>query len=165
MSARRLILAGAALAALFACSDPVHDAEVAALGPEDPATPPGPLHRPDQPCLVCHGDLGPARTRFAVGGTIHQSDLTTPASGATVTLNDAAQNQVQATTNDAGNFYVLYTDWQPVFPITPITVVGNDPNNPATMVTHIGRDGSCGSCHFGSQSSASSPGPIYETSP
>ncbi|HSQ63920.1 MAG TPA: hypothetical protein VLM85_11930 [Polyangiaceae bacterium] len=165
MSARRMLLAGAALAAVFACSDPVHDAEVAALGPEDPGTPTGPTHRPGQPCLTCHGDLGPAHTRFAAGGTIYQGDLVTPASGATVTINDAAGNQVQATTNDAGNFYVPYSDFQPVFPLTPITVVGSDPNNPATMITHIGRDASCASCHFGSESSASSPGPIYLLTP
>jgi len=154
-----------ALLALIACADPVHDAEVTALGPEDPGTPVGESHRPGQPCLVCHGDLGPAHTRFAVGGTVYQSDKTTPASGVLVTLNDAAQNQLQATTNDAGNFFILYSQWHPVFPITPITL-GSDPQNPlGNMVTHIGRDGSCASCHFGSESSTSSPGPIFVTSP
>ncbi len=148
--------------ALSSCSDPVHDAEVAALGPEDPSTPPSELHRPGQPCLVCHGDLGPAHTQFAVGGTVYHEDLTTPAQGQTITLTDAAQNQVQATTNAAGNFFISAQDWQPVFPITPITI-GTDPNNMAQMITHIGRDGSCGACHFGSAPATNSPGPIYVT--
>jgi hypothetical protein len=171
MSAGRMRI-GIAMAlglALSTCNDPVHDAQVAALGPEDPGTPVGENHRPGQPCLVCHGDLGPAR-RFAVGGTVYledpnTGDKTTPVSGATVTLTDAAQTQVQATTNDAGNFYIRFEDWEPVFPITPITVVGSDPNNPAEMITHIGRDGSCGSCHYGQTPTAASPGPIYLTTP
>jgi hypothetical protein len=153
--------------AIAACADPVHDAEVAALGPEDPSVPKGPLHRPGQPCLLCHSD-------FSVAGTVFNDDLVTPFDGAVITLTDADENQTTATTNAAGNFYVLESDWKPVFPIGSFTddagnavvgvsIVGSDPSNPAQMMTHIGRDGSCASCHFGSGPTSSTPGPVYVT--
>lgn len=66
--------AGAAVvAAIAGCStDPVHDAEVAALGPEVPGMPKSlyEYHRAGQPCLVCHGGEGPAHTQFSFGGTV-----------------------------------------------------------------------------------------------
>ncbi len=67
-----LLVAVAVLATLAvggACGgDPVHDEEVAALGPEPGGGAPGPEHRPGQPCLVCHGGSGPASEgeQFAV---------------------------------------------------------------------------------------------------
>ena len=153
--------------ALIACADPVNDAIVASLGPEDPSVPKGELHRPGQPCLACHGN-------FSIGGTIYNEDRVTPFSGATVTLIDAVGSQTVATTNSAGNFYVRKSEWTPTFPIGAymasdgtnvigVTVTGTDPNNVAQMVTHIGRDGSCASCHFGAAASTTSPGPIYIT--
>jgi hypothetical protein len=155
------------LLALVACDDPIHDAEVTALGPEDPSVPQGPLHRPGQPCLLCHSN-------FSIAGTVYNEDLVTPFSSATVTLVDASGSTTQATTNAAGNFFILASDWTPVYPIGSyavdgggavfgVTVVGNDPNSPSEMLTHIGRDGSCASCHFGAGPSASSPGPVYAT--
>jgi hypothetical protein len=155
------------LLAFAACADPVHDAEVAALGPENPSVPEGPLHRPGQPCLLCHSD-------FSVAGTVYNDDLVTPLSGATVTLVDSTGSTTQATTNSAGNFFILASDWTPVFPIGSyeddagmpvfgVTVVGTDPNSPSQMLTHIGRDGSCASCHFGAGPSTTTPGPVYVT--
>lgn len=153
--------------ALAACVDPVRSAEQSALGPEDPNVPRGEMHRPGQPCLVCHDD-------FAIAGTIYNEDLTTPFDGAVVTLTDATGSQAQATTNAAGNFIIKKSDWTPVFPIGSyvgsdgtsvlgVTVVGDDPNNPAQMVTAVGRNGSCAGCHFGSGHSSDSPGPVYVT--
>jgi hypothetical protein len=162
---RRILLVG--LLAL-ACSDPTRDAEIAALGPEDPNVQQGPEHRPGQPCLLCHDN-------FSMAGTVYYEDLTTPFPGATVALIDAVGSQFQATTNGAGNFIIRKSDWMPVFPIGTYTDdAGNavfgvtiiDPNNSsnnAQMVTQIGRDGSCGSCHVGTSKSASSPGHIYLT--
>ena len=161
---RRLLLV-AALA--VACNDPVHDAEVAALGPEDPNVPPGPNHRPGQPCLTCHDN-------FSIGGTVYEEDLMTPYDGATVQLVDATGSQYQTTTNMVGNFYVLKTDWMPVFPIGTYTddagtvygvqVIGTmNPQSPAQMLTHIGRDGSCADCHYGTTPDSSTPGRIYLT--
>jgi len=164
---KKSLLLFAIAVVLTACDDPVHDAEVAALGPEDPSVPPGPDHRPGQPCLVCHSE-------FSVAGTVYEDDLQTPFNGATVNLTDAVGNQTSATTNEVGNFWVLEKDWKPVFPIGTytddagntiygVTVVGNDANNTAQMQTHIGRDGSCATCHFGSGPAADTPGPVYVT--
>ena len=52
----------AAASALAACVDESHELQVQALGAEVPGVPMGPLHRPGQPCLVCHGDQGRRRT-------------------------------------------------------------------------------------------------------
>ena len=154
------------LLALLACADPVKSAEQQALGPEDPSVPRGENHRPGQPCLVCHDD-------FAFAGTIYYEDLTTPFSGATVTILDAAGNTFTGQSNSAGNFIIRKSgNPTPVFPVGAytddagnavigVTVVGSDPNNPAQMITHIGRDGSCASCHQSSGPSASTPGPVY----
>ncbi len=153
------------LLAIVSCADPVRSAEQQALGPEDPNVPHGPLHRPGQPCLVCHDN-------FALAGTIYYEDLTTPFNGATISFVDSQGNQFQATTNEAGNFIVRKSEWTPVFPIGAytdssgnavigVTVIGTDPNNVAQMVTHIGRDGACASCHSSAGPSASSPGPVY----
>jgi hypothetical protein len=128
--------------------DPVHDNGVTALGPEDPAVPAGPTHRPGQPCLVCHGGSGPASTQFSVGGTVYNDPGKVPASGATVTLIDATPDagSVSATTNSAGNFWVPQSQWAPTFPVHVLGVgYGSDTY---TMTTHIGRDGSCARCHY-----------------
>jgi hypothetical protein len=151
-----------------ACADPVQSAEQTALGPEDPSVPRGELHRPGQPCLVCHSD-------FAFAGTVYEEDFVTAFQGATVTLTDTAGDQLPATTNAAGNFIIRKSDLPATFSypvgtytddagnaVFGITVVGSDPNNPAQMVTQIGRDGSCNACHTPT-ASASSPGPIYVT--
>ncbi len=158
-----------AFVALVACADPVHDAQVAALGAEDPSVPVGELHRPGQPCVLCHDN-------FAVGGTVYNDDLVTPFAGATVAITDAVGTSppTTPTTNSAGNFFVRKSDWTPVFPIGSYTndagvgvfgivITGASSSNQAQMLTHIGRDGSCASCHFGSAKSASSPGPVYIT--
>ncbi len=153
-------------AMMVACADPVKSAEQTALGPEDPSVPKGELHRPGQPCLVCHDD-------FAAAGTVYQDDLVTPFEGATVTLTDAVGSQASATTNAAGNFVIRKSEWKPTFPIGTFTdgngntvfgvsVVGSDPNNAAQMITQAGRDLGCNSCHQPDRT-ASSPGPIYIT--
>src|SRR3984957_22477 len=103
---------GAALALvsgllLAACVDETHDLQVQALGPEAPGVPRGPLHRPGQPCLVCHGGSGPASHQFSVAGTAFAVEsLTTPLPTAVVTLGDAHDASVSLGSNQAGNFFV-----------------------------------------------------------
>ena len=156
----------ALLVFLLACADPVNSAERSALGPEDPSVPKGELHRPGQPCLVCHDD-------FAAAGTVYQDDLVTPFEGATVTLTDAVGSQATGATNSAGNFVIRKSEWKPTFPVGTYTdgngntvfgvsVVGSDPNNAAQMITQVGRDLGCNSCHQPDRT-AQSPGPIYIT--
>jgi hypothetical protein len=143
-----LLLVTATLVALAfaACGDPVHDREVAALGPEASGVSPGPEHRPGQPCLVCHGGEGPGGQTFAFAGTVYRIPVdTTPFSGATVKLTDVNKSQATATTNSAGNFYVMASDYSPTYPVNVEVDVGT---YSASMSTHVGRDGSCASCHF-----------------
>ena len=135
-----------ALVALAGCQDPVHNGEVDALGPESPGVSPGPLHRPGQPCLTCHGGSGPAATQFTMGGTIYQSAADkTPLGGATVEITDPNNNKFDVETNAAGNFFITPSDFNPGYP-AHATVSYNGVT--ATMLTHIGRDGSCSDCHF-----------------
>ena len=157
MSARAimlgLVLVGATIAA---CADPVHDNEVAALGPEQGGT--GPEHRRGQPCLVCHGGSGPASAQFAMAGTVYAvKGQDAPLANVDVTLTDATNSVKHATTNRAGNFYVSHDNWSPIYPVhVKLSLSGFD----TPMTTHIGRDGSCGSCHFEPRG-ADSPGHVY----
>ena len=154
---RRVALA--ALASLLAtCElDPVHDEAVADLGSEAPGVRPGPLHRPGQPCLVCH-DGAVANPAMSVGGTIYAAyGLSSPLAGASVTLTAENGSTYTATTNAAGNFYITARAWQPVYPLRVTVGLGA---LTAVMTTIIGRDGSCASCHVDPQSRISA-GRVY----
>jgi hypothetical protein len=150
--------AGAALlaaAVAWSCGDPVHDAQVDALGPEASGVPTGPTHRPGKPCLTCHGGQGPSSTELSVAGTIYQTAAvdSPPLSGATVTIFDATQQPDggaphTVVTNAAGNFFIKRSEWAPFFPLHDISVGYPGVSSPTLMHTNVGRDGSCGSCHF-----------------
>jgi hypothetical protein len=172
-----------------ACADPVHEAEVSALGPEAPGVPRGPTHRAGQPCLTCHGGLGPGDPTFVTAGTIYVAAYGSDAgagalNGGTVTMTDSTGSTYVATTNAVGNFYVTGDEWNPVFPIggqpgdagggpraivigpAPACTAGTTtPLCPAEhMLTAIGRGGvyaSCAYCHF-DPPGPSSPGHIYQ---
>jgi len=135
------------VAALAGACDPTQSNAVASLGDEAPGVRRGPLHRPGQPCLLCHdGTLGnpPA---FSVAGTVYANPApdTSPASGVDVVLTDANGATHTATTNAAGNFYVSPSEFQPAYPMRVKLQAGN--GNPVCMFTHVGRDGSCAGCH------------------
>jgi hypothetical protein len=105
-----------------ACGDPVHGAEVDALGPEAAGVPRGPTQRPGQPCLTCHGGLGPGDPTFVTAGTVYVLAYAaglakTPLVGGTVQLVDANGSTFAATTNSVGSFYVTTDQWSPVFPL------------------------------------------------
>ncbi len=168
---------GLTIAALVtACSDPTHDAEVNALGPEPDGGSPGPMHRPGQPCLTCHGGLGPASVSFVTAGTIYNSPypMMAPLANAEVHLSDSTGSQIETETNAVGNFYVPSTDWNPIFPLGGGALDAGDPScspsqigvalaapvggmcttaqtSPTTMMSAIDRGGvyaSCSFCHF-----------------
>ena len=142
-----LAIAAAAPGGALSCYDPVHDQEVAALGGEAPGVSPGPTHRPGQPCNVCHGGVGPAHLRFSVAGTVYQYSVapSPPASGAAVQIEDSTGSSWHTTTNSAGNFYVLQSDWAPTYPLTVPGIVYNSVT--VTMSTLDNREGSCAACH------------------
>lgn len=154
---RSVTLAAAAfvVAAAVSC-DPVVSDAVDALGGEAPGVRRGPLHRPGQPCLLCHdGALGDPPA-FSVAGTIFDDPIDLLGEdGATVSLTDTNGSTYSATTNAAGNFYITPGEWSPTFPLTvSVTSVTT-----VTMQSQIGRSGACATCHV-SPASASSPGPV-----
>jgi hypothetical protein len=151
--------AGALVAAsALACVDPVHDADVAALGPDK--TSPGPTHRPGQPCLVCHGGSGPAGLVMSAAGTVYDTQgQPAPSVGALVQVEDVDGLIATATTNSVGNFYVTASDYAPHYP-TQMQVTSPDGNTMVQMLTHSSREGSCAACHQ-AQPGPTSPGPVY----
>src|SRR5690242_19448607 len=117
------VLATVLASALVAgCGNPVQDARIAALGPEDPAVPASDIHRPGQPCLLCHGPYKGASPEMVVAGTIYgyaydvdnKGADPIPVENVTIELHDAYSNQpvdetgkkLDIATNCAGNFWV-----------------------------------------------------------
>ncbi len=144
-----------------ACVDESHALQVDALGGEAPGVSRGPLHRPGQPCLVCHGEGGPASTQFVIAGTVFESQgKTDPANGAQVQIEDVMGAFYTATTNEVGNFYITPNQWSPTM---PLQVQVSEGKNIEAMDTHIGRAGSCADCHT-STSGPTSAGPVYVVS-
>jgi hypothetical protein len=146
-----LLASSVAVAALAgSCSDPVHDALVQSLGPEDPTVPQGEFHRAGQPCTVCHGPEGPAKTQFAVAGTIfwHKTKDTIGVDQAAVSVVDSLGANPVIQTNCVGNFFIKPEDWPggggPAFPIK-VTVYKD--GNAVPMTPPINRAGSCAECH------------------
>ncbi len=172
-----------ALLGTASCEDPVHDAEITALGPEAPGVPPGPNHRPGQPCLTCHGGQGPASATFVTAGTIYETPYSPgtpsypPLVGGNVTLVDSTGSAYNATTNTVGNFWVTPTEWNAVFPLGDLRPdagpeagvegisVGTSPlGGQVSMQTAIHRGGvyaSCAYCHF-DHPGPTSPGHVYQ---
>jgi hypothetical protein len=131
--------------AMTACADPVRDQEIAALGPETPGVKRGPLHRPGQPCLLCHDATGNRDTPFAVAGTVYATaDKPTPLNNVQVKLTDSAGQQFTVRSNCAGNFYVSPHVFSPHYPLW-VTVAAEDQS--IDMESLVYRDGSCASCH------------------
>ncbi len=135
-----------ALLALAAagCPDPAVDAQIAALGPEAAGVAVGPLHRPNQPCVVCHQEAGNAAA-FVFGGTVYFDATGSKAvGGVEVALLDAAGRVHRTVTNCAGNFFVRPGEWQPTFPVWATLVAGE---HSIDMESPIYREGSCSNCH------------------
>jgi hypothetical protein len=144
--------------ASVSCVDEVHNEEVAALGSD--STPPGPTHRPGQPCLTCHGGSGPAKLQFSIGGTVYLNQGGgMPAPGASVQIEDILGNVYTVQSNSVGNFFVTLADFAPHYP-TQMQVTSADGSLTLQMLTHVGRDGSCADCHTATEG-PTSPGPIY----
>jgi hypothetical protein len=154
------------LTALGSC-DPVHDDAIAALGPEAPGVRRGPLHRPGQPCLLCHDGALRDPQRFTVAGTVYETSSGQVVSvGASVILTDANALRTQLPTNAAGNFYATPREYDPTFPIQ-VTVTGPSGQTVymRTLVEGNGTvepNGGCASCHFNPQG-PNSPGHVSIT--
>lgn len=158
--ARARPLAIGAVLVSVGCGDPVHDQLVASLGAEDPNVAPGPTHRPGQPCLACHGDLGPAKVAFSIGGTVYAAEgKPLPATGAIVQVEDQDGHTANLTTNVAGNFFVTSSSFLPNYPIRNF-VWSADAKEQAVMFSLSNREGSCATCHY-NPPGPNSPGPVF----
>jgi hypothetical protein len=162
LRAVRIVSTCAALASLASVApqcDPVEENAVDALGGEAPGVRRGPLHRPGQPCLLCHDGAIGDPPAFSVAGTVFDDPVDLDgANGATVVLTDSTGNTQSATTNAAGNFYLTPSDWSPTFPLTNVGVVSAQ-GSVVTMQSEIGRSGACATCHV-APAGPSSPGPV-----
>lgn len=127
-----------------ACDDPVRNASIAALGAESPDVPPGPLHRPGQPCLLCHDAKGGDAPLFTVAGTVYLDRGQDPLPDASVQLVDSTGRKFTATTNCAGNFFVTPSDFPVQYPLWVSVSLGEEVSE---MGSAVFRDGSCASCH------------------
>ena len=160
--AGRGALAGLGLVAaalLGGCGDPVLDAQIAELGSEDPAVPEGPLHRPGQPCLLCHTSPGRA-PRFTAAGTVYlRASAQEPAGGIEVRLIDAARRRFVAYTNCAGNFFVSSREYEPELPMW-VSLAGQGLR--IDMESPMNKNGDCAICHQRDKN-PSSAGPVYLT--
>jgi hypothetical protein len=139
--------------------DPVHDDAVSALGGEVAGVSPGPLHRPGQPCLLCHDGASGDPPAFTMAGTVFlDANTLTPAPGVTVKLVAADGNTTLATTNAAGNFYLAPSDYTPKYPVHVASLALGGVS--VLMHSHIGGNGSCASCHV-DPTGPDSPGHVY----
>jgi hypothetical protein len=156
--ARRLCISFAALVVIGSC-DPVQDDAVSALGGETPGVPRGPLHRPGQPCLLCHDGASGDPPAFTMAGTIFAGgNSLQPSVGTVVTLENADGTTATATTNAAGNFYLTPDAYTPRYPVHVTSITQAGVSN--TMHSHIGGNGSCAGCHF-DPAGPDSPGHVY----
>jgi hypothetical protein len=158
----RLLLISAALA-LTGCNDPVHSQMEDALGGEVPGVPRGPLHRPGQPCLVCHGGEGPGNPTFSLAGTVVQNQGSIfPLANALVKFIDSAGKKYETATNCAGNFFVMPEDYTPVYPAWVKIAFGTAGAGPVEQImgSPIYREGSCAGCHAPS-AGPDAAGPVY----
>ncbi len=133
-----------------------------------------PLHRPGQPCLVCHSrEHNPGEEIFAVAGTVYRrASDTTGLGGVDVTVIDALGQEVTVRTNSAGNFYVR--DGRSNFDEGPergegrigsrlefpLVVELTYEDTTQMMRSVIWREGSCAACH-GNDEGTDSTGRIF----
>lgn len=147
---KRTLLAAVAHLAL-SCSDPVRDGAIAELGPEAPNVPPGPDHRPGQPCVVCHSAGGPASSKpFVVAGTVYRTlDPPAGAEGIEVRIIDADGKGPRdpVITGRSGNFFVPEGPWAVTYPFR--TGLFRDGKEIVSMRTTVNREPSCNYCHRG----------------
>jgi hypothetical protein len=133
------------LAAPVACMDPVHDDAVNALGGEAPGVRPGPLHRPGQPCVTCHGGEGPGNAEFSLAGTVYllqYEEVLAP--NVTVLIEDVDGVAGTVTTNEVGSFWINADTWRPKY---PLQLSVQYLKLTSRMNGTVGRAGSCADCH------------------
>jgi hypothetical protein len=136
---------------LVGCGDRIQNEAIDKLGPEVPGVPKGPLHRGGQPCLVCHGGNGPGASTFSLAGTVYTTQGShDPMADVLVTFLDSESREYRTGTNCAGNFFVMESDFVPVWPLFVKVTYGKQPNGAPydhPMGSPVYREGSCNHCH------------------
>ena len=139
----------------------------------------GPLHRPGQPCLVCHGEQSTGfRNTFELAGTVF--DLPNDklgVGGVEVVLTDGNGNDFVVKTNRTGNFFVSLDssvssprsgrNGELVIPKSfafPLHVEIRNGSTVQKMQGLVWRNSSCADCHRGPANDLSN-GPIYLEAP
>ncbi len=174
----RMVSAAALLAVLGLANlgsscrlDPVHQSAVDNLGPEDESSypPESEYHRPGEPCALCHSEKGPAKSVFALGGTVFwgPDNYESRVDRAYVRVLDANKTKRCFVTNCNGNFYVRKEDFSNLtFPLlVSVERTVNPGKDESTLVirrmaSHIGREASCATCHIQGVRDFGSPGQI-----
>jgi hypothetical protein len=125
--------------------DPVQKAMRERLGPENPAVRIGPLHRPGQPCSLCHTGSGDAPA-FSVSGTVYRDNQSAVAlADVIVQMIDIQGAKFSTRTNCAGNFWLTPREFAPRWPVWVTLELGE---NKIDMESPIGREASCAACHL-----------------
>lgn len=146
---------------LAACTDQQWQEQIAALGPEQPSIPMGPLHRSGQPCLLCHSVTGDAPALLAAGTVYRDPRATLAAAGVAVILIDARRQTYVTYSNCAGNFFVFPSEYQPQLPLwVSLRYQLSGQRVQVDMESPMHRDGDCGICHRPT-AGPSSAGPVF----
>jgi hypothetical protein len=141
---RRRLLSIGVLIVASGCADPVYDDAIEKLGSEVAGVHPGPLHRPGQPCALCHSDRG-GRSVFSLAGTVYVDAASlVPIEDVNVQIVDSQRREYVAHTNCAGNFFIRPQDFTPDFPIWLGLERGGIARD---MDTPVYREASCAGCH------------------
>ncbi len=167
----RLLLLSIAAAALASsgCEDPYLDNLIEELGEEQNGYAPSEIHRPGQPCVLCHSEYEGAEPILSFGGTLFAEPLgklpLAMLEGYTIRLIDSEQQTKNLPTNRCGNFFITKEEFDPAFPVRaelwgPAAPGSEDIVQLIPMSTRIGRDGSCGTCHV-HPASPFSPGVVF----
>jgi hypothetical protein len=159
-----------ALVAALGCGNTPEDDARDALGDTDHdyGGEAGPLHRPGQPCLLCHG--------FQLAGTVYRfEDDRAGVGGASVHVTDGMGRSFTATTNSSGNFYVTRggeleadDDGELELPYEleyPLAVEIEHEGITQPMRSLIWREGSCAHCHGPTEGESSAGRIVLEEAP
>jgi hypothetical protein len=162
----------AVLSGVLSCElvqgDPVHEAQVSALGPERAGIDQGEFHRAGQPCVVCHSTQGPAKTVFSFAGTVFEAASgtqpgamgdpgSTGVDQAVIGVLDSTHREIRVVSNCVGNFFISPDQIDPTFPVLVAVSKGK---SATYMMSHISREGSCAECHM-RKAGPDSPGQIF----
>jgi hypothetical protein len=115
------------------------------------------LHRPGQPCAVCHSADGTSEPYVFAGTVYRDPEATVPVADVAILLVDSKRNTFTAKTNCVGNFYVKPSEFSPT---SPTWVSVQSTGFPFEMSSPMHREASCEKCHFDPAGPASA-GHIY----